>query len=134
MKPGKLTAEERVQMQAHTTIGADTLQEVARQHGSAMGFLQMAIDIARHHHERFDGTGYPDRLSGAGIPLAARIVTLADVYDALRSRRVYKPALSHESALQIMRSGSAGQFDPALLAILPRCAPRWEAVFRELGD
>jgi response regulator RpfG family c-di-GMP phosphodiesterase len=69
MKPGKLTPDERILMQAHTTIGADTLQAVARQHGAAVVFLQMAIDIARHHHERFDGTGYPDRLGGTAIPL-----------------------------------------------------------------
>ena len=69
-------------MQTHTTRGADTLAEVARQHGSALAFLQMAIDIARHHHERYDGTGYPDRLAGSDIPLAARIVSVADVYDA----------------------------------------------------
>ncbi|MBY0528270.1 MAG: protein kinase [Gemmataceae bacterium] len=134
LKPGRLTAEERLLMQAHTTIGADTLQEVARQHGSAMAFLQMAIDIARHHHERFDGSGYPDRLTGDTIPLAARIVTVADVYDALRSRRIYKPPLSHAAAVQIMTEASQGQFDPALLEVLPRCASRWEAIFRENGD
>jgi len=70
MKPGQLTPEERVQMQAHTTIGANTLMEVASQHGGAVAFLQTAIEIARHHHERFDGKGYPDRLVGNAIPLS----------------------------------------------------------------
>jgi putative two-component system response regulator len=97
-------------------------------------FLQMAIDIARHHHERFDGTGYPDRLAGTAIPLSARLVALADVYDALRSRRVYKPGLSHGAAMQIMLAGSPGQFDPALLPALEQCAPRLEVIFRELTD
>lgn len=134
MKPGKLTPEERILMQEHTIIGANTLQEVARQHGAAVVFLQVAIDIARHHHERFDGTGYPDRLAGTAIPLSARLVTLADVYDALRSRRVYKPALSHNAALQIMLEGSAGQFDPTLLPALKNAAPRMEAIYRDLAD
>jgi len=134
MKPGKLTVDERILMQTHTTIGADTLHEVARQHGTALAFLHMAMDIARHHHERFDGTGYPDRLAGNDIPLAARIVPLADVYDALRSHRVYKPALPHSTTMQIMTEGSQGQFDPALLPVFQRVAPRLEAVFKELCD
>ena len=91
LKAGKLEADERIIMQSHTTIGADTLKKVAKQHGSAVAFLQMAIDIARHHHERFDGKGYPDRLQGNAIPLAARIVAICDVYDALRCRRVIAP-------------------------------------------
>lgn len=134
MKPGKLDAEERLIMQAHTTIGAETLQEVARNHPSATAFLQMAIEIARHHHERFDGTGYPDRLEGTEIPLAARLVALGDVYDALRSRRVYKPALSHNAALQVMGEMSGSQFDPALLQVFKRCAGQLEKVYRELPD
>jgi len=83
-KPGRLTEDERRVMQRHTVIAADTLQKVARVHGFAVAFFQMAVEIARHHHERFDGTGYPDRLSGEEIPLSARIVAIADVYDALR--------------------------------------------------
>jgi len=133
MKPGKLTPEERILMQAHTIIGADTLTEVAKHHGFALAFLQMAADIARHHHERFDGTGYPDRLAGTAIPLSARLVSIGDVYDALRSRRCYKPALSHASTLQVM-GDSAGQFDPALLPIFQRCAARFERIFHEFAD
>jgi response regulator RpfG family c-di-GMP phosphodiesterase/serine/threonine protein kinase len=134
MKPGKLTSEERILMQAHTTIGADTLNEVAKQHGFARAFLQTAIDITRHHHERYDGTGYPDRLAGSAIPLSARIVAVGDVYDALRSRRVYKPALSHLASLQLMVEASTGHFDPALLLVLQRCAPTFEKVFHEFPD
>jgi response regulator RpfG family c-di-GMP phosphodiesterase len=134
LKPGKLDADERIIMQAHTVIGADTLKTVLQQHGSAVAFLQMAIDIARHHHERFDGKGYPDRLAGTDIPLAARIVSICDVYDALRSRRVYKPALSHNAALQVMTEASSGQFDPALILVLHRCSDQFERTFRELGD
>jgi putative two-component system response regulator len=133
-KPGKLTAEERLLMQQHTTLGANTLQDLARQHGSLTAFMQMASDIARHHHEHFDGTGYPDRLQGNAIPLSARLTALADVYDALRSRRAYRPPMSHKSALQIMTVISDGHFDPALLPVFERCGPRFEALFRELAD
>src|SRR5260370_31348900 len=86
-KPGKLTSEERLIMQTHTTIGADTLTEVARQHGFALAFLHTAIDIVRHHHERWDGTGYPDGLAGSAIPLSPPGVAIGDVYDALPARR-----------------------------------------------
>jgi putative two-component system response regulator len=134
LKPGKLDMDERIIMQAHTLIGAETLQEVLRHHGSALAFLHTAIDIARHHHERFDGNGYPDRLASSDIPLAARLVAMGDVYDALRSRRPYKPALSHMAALQVMTSSSTGQFDPALMPIFHRAAPQFERIFRELPD
>jgi response regulator RpfG family c-di-GMP phosphodiesterase/serine/threonine protein kinase len=134
LKPGKLDADERIIMQAHTLIGGDTLKAVLKQHGSAVAFLQMAIDIARHHHERYDGKGYPDRLAGDAIPLAARIVSLCDVYDALRSRRVYKPALSHAATIQVMTEASPGQFDPALLQVFQRCAGQFDRIFREFGD
>lgn len=134
LKPGKLTADERIQMQAHTVIGSDMLQEVIREYGFAQNFMQMASDIARHHHERFDGQGYPDQLAGNSIPFAARLVSVADVYDALRSRRVYKPALSHASALQVMNEGSGTQFDPALMEALKRCSDTFMEVYRELAD
>jgi response regulator RpfG family c-di-GMP phosphodiesterase len=134
MKPGKLDAEERLLIQAHTTIGSETLKAVAQEYGASVAFLQMGIDIARHHHERWDGTGYPDRHAGNAIPLAARLVTLADVYDALRSRRVYKPALSHTTAVLAMTEGSPGQFDPALLEVFQRCAPQFERIFRDCPD
>jgi response regulator RpfG family c-di-GMP phosphodiesterase len=134
MKAGKLTSEERLLMQAHTVIGSDTLKAVARQHGSALAFLQTAIDIVRHHHERYDGKGYPDHLMGSGIPLVARLVAVADVYDALRSRRPYKPALSHSAAVQILLEGSPGQFDPALLEAFQRCHHEFERIYNEMSD
>src|SRR5207244_10768985 len=111
------------------THGAEASHRSTRQHRNAMAFLQMAVDITRHHHERYDGTGYPDRLAGTAIPLAARIVAICDVYDALRSRRVYKPALSHAATLQMMTEASPGQFDPALLQVFVRCAAKFERVF-----
>jgi len=134
LKPGKLDADERIIMQSHTIIGSETLKKVAKQHGTAVAFLQMAIDIARHHHERYDGRGYPDRLSGNAIPLAARIVAICDVYDALRSRRTYRPALSHTSALQVILEASPGQFDPVLLHAFQKCADEFEQIFREVTE
>ena len=86
---------------------------------------------SRHHHERYDGTGYPDRLTGGDIPLAARIVAVGDVYDALRSRRVYKPALSHAATVQIMTEGSPGHFDPAFYKSSKDCESRFDKIFHE---
>ncbi len=128
-KVGVLNVEERLIMQTHTVIGAETLQNVASRHGAAVAFLQMAIDIARHHHERYDGQGYPDRLKGNDIPLAARIFAICDTYDGLRSRRPYKPEFRHSAALQLMFENSPGQFDPLLLQAFRRCEPEFERVF-----
>jgi len=132
-KPGKLTEEERQIMQRHTVIAAVTLQKVARTHGFAVAFLQMATEVARHHHERFDGKGYPDRLAGEEIPLSARIVAIADVYDALRSRRIYKPAMAHADTVQVMVD-DAGHFDPFLVAAFQRCAREFEEIFQRLRE
>ena len=133
-KPGRLSDEERLIMQRHTVIAAVTLQKVAKAHGFAIAFFQMAVDIARHHHERFDGNGYPDRLAGEEIPLSARIVAIADVYDALRSKRIYKPALPHADAVRIMVQEDAGHFDPFLLAAFQRCCEDFERIFQQLTD
>jgi putative two-component system response regulator len=133
LKPGRLTDEERLVMQQHTVVAAETLEKVARRHGFAAAFLQMAVEIARHHHERYDGRGYPDRLAGDAIPLAARIVAVADVYDALRCRRVYKPALSHADAVRVMTE-DVGHFDPAFLAAFQRRADHFDRLFQELAD
>lgn len=134
LKAGRLDADEQRIMQSHTVIGAETLQHVARRFGSSVGFLRMAIDIARHHHECYDGTGYPDRLAGADIPLAARFVSLADAYDSLRSRRTQRPGLNHASALQIIVEDSPGKFDPILLGVFCQCAPQFDSIFREIPD
>jgi response regulator RpfG family c-di-GMP phosphodiesterase len=134
LKPGPLNEEERRIMETHTTVGAETLRKVLQRHGFARAFLQMAIEIARHHHERWDGAGYPDRLQGEDIPLAARLLAIGDVYDALRSRRVYKPGLPHDAALATMQEIATGHFDPALFQVFLRCAGRFEACYRELAE
>ncbi len=118
-------------MQSHTTVGAEILQKVAKTHDVTHGIVQMAIGITRHHHERYDGKGYPDRLSGDGIPLAARMLAIADVYDALRSRRTYKPSVPHLTVVEWMTEGSAGQFDPHLLRVFSRCAARFDQIFMD---
>jgi putative two-component system response regulator len=133
-KSGTLTMEERLIMQTHTIVAAESLQEVAKLHASAIAFLQMSIEITRHHHERWDGSGYPDRLAGTAIPLSARIVSICDVYDALRCRKVYKPSLSHAAAVQIMSESAAGQFDPNLTSVFAQISPTFEVIFRENPD
>jgi len=109
LKPGRLTFEERVQMQTHTTIGARLLSR-----GSSL-LIQMAEQIALTHHERWDGTGYPQGLRGDAIPLVGRIVAIADVFDALRSSRPYKPAWTVEHALSEIEQQRGRQFDPELV-------------------
>jgi HD-GYP domain-containing protein (c-di-GMP phosphodiesterase class II) len=133
-KAGPLTAGERLAMQTHTTIGADTLREVARRHPFSTGFLQMAIDIAQHHHEKWNGMGYPNRLAGDAIPLAARVLAIGDVYDALRSQRVYKEGISHDKAFRFMIDQSPGHFDPALLDVFRRCADRFDEAYHEVEE
>jgi Protein kinase domain/HD domain len=130
-----LSEEGRLVMQSHTTSGAEALERVASQYPFARDFLQMAIDIVRHHHERDDGKGYPGQLSGSAIPLSARIVAVGDVYDALRQRRPYKPALPHSAAMNAMSADcKEGRFDPALFSAFLRCASDFEQIFRENAD
>ncbi len=115
LKPGKLTAEEYEVMKRHAAIGAEALEE-ASHHSACGSFLTMAVAIARHHHEWFDGQGYPDGLAGQNIPLPARIVAVADVFDALTSPRVYKPAYLPSVAMSIMEKGAGSHFDPTVIA------------------
>ena len=116
-KPGRLTPEEFEIMKTHTTIGSDMLDELGRHHSHNM-LLQYAYQIARWHHERWDGRGYPDGLKGDNIPIAAQVVSVADVYDALTSVRVYKKAIPHDEAIQMILDGQCGQFNPLLIQCL----------------
>lgn len=115
-KPAALTSHERTEVQKHPVIGGECLAEIERRLG-ASNFLQMAREIALFHHERWDGTGYPAGLKGEDIPLAARIVAIADNYDALVSRRPYKEPYTHETSTDLIRNGSGTQFDPRLVEI-----------------
>lgn len=127
LKPGRLTADEFEVMKTHTTLGAETL-EAALAHFPQARFLQVARDIALSHHERWDGSGYPHGLAGAAIPLAGRLVAVADVYDALTSRRVYKLAFAHERARQILVEGSGNHFDPILVDAFLQSEPAFLAI------
>lgn len=111
LKPGRLTPEEFDVMKRHSTIGGDTIRALIEQ-GRNQSFLQMGMEIAYHHHERYNGKGYPDGLAGEDIPLSARIMALANVYDALTSRRVYKEPMPHEQAAAIIREDTGTHFDP----------------------
>ncbi|WP_295393534.1 HD domain-containing phosphohydrolase [uncultured Thiodictyon sp.] len=111
-KPGALSAEERRIMQTHAHIGADAIALAQQDLERPLAFLTLAQEVARWHHERWDGRGYPDGLAGEAIPICARIMSLADVFDALVSPRVYKPALSLAEARAIIAAGRGTQFDP----------------------
>ncbi len=120
-KPGRLTDEEFAIMKTHSQVGASMLEALPVHQNEPL--VRRAYEICRWHHERYDGRGYPDGLKGDEIPIAAQVVALADVYDALTSERVYKKAFSHEKAVQMILNGECGQFNPLLMDCL-----------RELGD
>lgn len=127
LKPGPLTEEEFEVMKSHTTHGAGTLDAAIAKYPHTQ-FLQMARDIALTHHERFDGGGYPQGLVGDAIPLCGRIVALADVYDALTSRRVYKEAMTHAAARSIIVEGDGSHFDPEIVTAFRTCEREFIAI------
>jgi putative two-component system response regulator len=129
LKPGRLSDREFAIMKTHATLGAQTLEAALGKYPGAK-FLQMARDIAAAHHERFDGSGYPAGLRGEQIPLSARIVALADVYDALTTKRVYKEAFAHEIARSILVSEKGTHFDPAVVEAFEQR----EDVFRSIRE
>ncbi len=133
LKPGKFTPSERALVETHPLIGDRILEVLGQEHGHSLEFMGMARAIVRHHHERYDGRGYPDRLSGDAIPAAARLVAVADVYDALRRERPHKAAMSHVQAIEVIRN-SPGQFDPTLLTGLSACADEWENIYRDICE
>lgn len=129
LKPGRLTPEEFEVMKTHVLIGYNTLAGLQK-HYPANKFFSFGMDIARYHHERWDGGGYMDGLRGEQIPLSARIMALADVYDALRSRRVYKEPYPHDKTVEIIRRGRATHFDPVLVDLFLEN----HGYFREIYD
>ena len=132
LKPGKLTDSERALMETHTILGDRILESLAQEHGESLSFLGTASAIVRHHHERFDGSGYPDRLAHEAIPAAARLVSLGDVYDALRRHRNHKQAMPHAEAARILMEQSSGQFDPAVVRAFKRCETQFERIYRDI--
>lgn len=116
LKPGKLTDEEFAIMKTHARLGGQMLQKIYER-TPTQSYLEWAIKIAEGHHEKFDGSGYPQGLCGEAIPIGCRIMAVADVYDALCSERAYRKALSHEEAINIMRTGDGTHFDPVILRV-----------------
>ena len=134
LKPGRLDAADFEVMKTHTLHGWEILQRAALRMGGDSDFLDFARQIARHHHERWDGSGYPDGLAGEAIPLAARLMAVADVYDALISRRPYKEPLPHDEAMARIVEGAGNHFDPRIVAAAQACEPRFIEIARAWKD
>ncbi len=132
-KPGKLTDEEFQIMKTHTTIGEHTLASALEETGPN-ALLQMCVDIAYCHHERYDGKGYPRGIAGDDIPLAARIISIVDAYDAITSARCYKQGLSHDKAVEIIRKDSGSHFDPHLVEAFLEVTDKFDEIRRSKAD
>jgi response regulator RpfG family c-di-GMP phosphodiesterase len=126
-KPGKLTTEEFDVMKRHTEIGANAIRATL-EHAPSAKFLQMAMEIALSHHEKFDGTGYPQGLVGEAIPLPGRVIASVDVYDALATKRFYKPAFSHLKAREIIIKGRGKHFDPVIVDAFLRVEVEFDTI------
>jgi cyclic di-GMP phosphodiesterase len=133
LKQGKLNAEEFAIMQTHTTLGAATLDAALEKFPDAQ-FLRFARDIVACHHERYDGAGYPRGLKGEEIPLCARIVAVADVYDACTSNRVYRAAMPHGDAVKIISDGAGTHFDPLVVSAFLQVADQFARICNEMAD
>ncbi|MGM9486732.1 HD-GYP domain-containing protein [Ideonella sp. YS5] len=134
LKPDRLTDEERAVMMTHARLGADVIARAEQDIDEPADFLKFARQIALHHHERWDGGGYPDHLAGTDIPLAARLMAIADVFDALISRRAYKPALALEEVLRRMRDERGRHFDPDLLDVFLEDVDAFVEIARRLPE
>lgn len=134
LKPGKLNADEFEVMKMHAVYGRDTIMLVEKHLGGSNSFLMFAREIAYSHQEKWDGSGYPDNLAGEEIPVSARLMAVADVYDALISKRVYKPAFSHEQALDVMKKGRGTHFDPDVLDAFFAIEERFAQIANEFAD
>ncbi len=134
LKPGKLTEEEFEIMKLHTVYGRDALVAAEKKLTIASDFLLFAKEIAYSHQEKWDGSGYPEGLAGEAIPVSARIMAIADVYDALISRRVYKPPFSHEKAMTIMLEGRGSHFDPDMLDVFVEISEQCRSIAEAYSD
>jgi putative two-component system response regulator len=134
LKPGKLTPDEFEIMKLHTVYGRDAILAVEKHLGGSNGFLTFAREIAYSHQEKWDGSGYPEGLRGDAIPLSARLMAMADVYDALISKRVYKSAFSHEEALDIIREGRGSHFDPDIFDAFLQIEQSFRAIALQYCD
>jgi putative two-component system response regulator len=134
LKPGRLEPDEFEIMKTHTTLGFDSIIQAEQRLGSSVEFLRYAKEIALSHQEKWDGSGYPEGRRGQDIPLSARLMAVADVYDALISRRVYKPPFSQEKSIGIMREGRASHFDPDILDTFLAHTDEFKAIAERFAD
>lgn len=134
LKPGKLDTAEFEIMKTHADHGRAAIESAEQSIGSPSTFLRYARDIAWCHHEKWDGSGYPRGLAGEAIPLAGRLMAVADVYDALISQRVYKPGMSHQAAMDIILLGSGKHFDPDIITVLIAIHPRFAEIAHQFRD
>jgi putative two-component system response regulator len=134
LKPGKLLPEEFAIMKTHTTIGRDAILAAEKMLDASTSFLRHARETACFHHEKWDGSGYPSGLAGDEIPVSARFMAVADVYDALTSKRVYKKAFSQEKAVSIIRKGSGTHFDPDAVSAFLEIQDQFYAIAQEYAD
>jgi len=135
LKPGRLTPDEMKVMKTHALQGWEMLRRAAERMGDQGGrFMRFGMEIARHHHERWDGQGYPDGLAGTAIPLSARLMAVADVYDALISRRPYKEPMTHAEARALIEAGSGGHFDPTVVQALLATQDTLQRIARQWSD
>ncbi|MBF0445419.1 MAG: two-component system response regulator [Magnetococcales bacterium] len=134
LKPGKLTKDEFAEMQRHTTYGRDAIASAEKNISSADNFLSFAKRIAYSHQEKWNGTGYPEGIKGEAIPICARLMAIADVYDALISRRVYKPAFDHDKAVAIIKDGKGSHFDPDMVDAFMNISEQFATVAKEYSD
>ena len=134
LKPGKLNPAECEIMKTHTTLGRDAINRAEALFGGVSSFLRFAKEIAYSHQEKWDGTGYPLGLAGERIPLSARLMAVADVYDGLISRRVYKPSRSHSEAVEVLRAASGTHFDPDILDAFLELQDEFNAISRRFTD
>ena len=132
-KSGPLTPGEAAIMRTHTETGAQTIRSVIDSLPDPR-FLKMAEQITRSHHEWYDGRGYPEGSKADAIPLSARIVAVADVYDAITTRRVYKEPMPHERAVEIITKSAGSQFDPDVVDVFRRCESEFHQLARDLAD
>ncbi|NLZ17006.1 MAG: response regulator [Desulfobulbaceae bacterium] len=134
LKPGPLTPEEYAIMKNHTIYGEEMVNKLEQMAGQNTAFLKCAKEICGAHHERFDGSGYPRGLAGTDIPLAGRLMTIADIYDALICKRVYKPALPHSQAIAIITEQNKKDFDPVVLEALLQVQDEFRAIATRFAD
>ncbi|WP_267223232.1 response regulator [Dyella silvae] len=134
LKQGRLTPEEFEVMKTHTTIGRDAIQNAEDHLGINVPFLRLAKEMAYCHQERWNGTGYPEGRAGEDIPLSARLMAVADVYDALISRRVYKKGMPHEQAMQLIKNGRGIDFDPDIVDAFLVLQGEFQAIARRFAD